>query len=87
MKVLEIRLTNLLKGVFTDMLRIGLSSNGFTHDDEFFSGVINAGITDIEISRSYYDELIGFNFNNVMKLSAKHGVNICSFHLPFAQRS
>ena len=66
------------------MLRIGLSSNGFTHDDEFFSGVINAGITDIEISRSYYDELIGFNFNNVMKLSAKHGVNICSFHLPFA---
>jgi len=66
------------------MWKIGLSSNGFEHNEEFFDGVSKAGITDIEISRSYQDETDGIDYKKLKRLSNDYGVNLWSFHLPFA---
>ena len=65
------------------MLRIGLSTNGIEHDERF-ADAIKAGITDIEISRSYQDETEVIDYKGLKKLSDVYGVNLWSFHLPFA---
>lgn len=65
------------------MLKIGLSTAGFTFTEENFKSLKNAGITNIEISRGWleYDSL---DFSEIKRLADKYGVNLWSFHLPFA---
>ncbi len=65
------------------MLEIGLSTCGFSLTDENFEGMAKAGIKHVEISRDWL-EYPDLNFNEIKRLSDTYGVNLWSFHLPFA---
>ena len=65
------------------MYRIGLSSCGYELDEASFAKLQAAGILDIEISEGFsrYPTL---DHKRVGKLAEQFGVNIWSYHLPFA---
>ena len=65
------------------MLDIGISSCGFEPIEDYFKALKEAGIKNIELSRAWteYDSL---DYDEIKHLSQKYGVNIWSFHLPFA---
>lgn len=53
------------------------------NEDDFIELAKN-GILDIEISRSNYKDYDNFDFHNIKKITDELGINIWSFHLPFA---
>ena len=65
------------------MLNIGISSCGFELTKQNFESLKSAGITHIEISRSWseYDDM---NFEEIKRLAHKYGITLWSLHLPFA---
>jgi sugar phosphate isomerase/epimerase len=64
------------------MLKLGLSSCGFTLCEENFIKLKEANIFNIEISMAL-DKIEKMDYNEVYSLSKKYGVNLWSFHLPF----
>ncbi len=66
------------------LLKVGLSTNGIEHDERLFEGLSRAGIFDVEISRSYQDETENIDYKKLKELSEAFGINLWSFHLPFA---
>lgn len=66
------------------MYRIGMSMFEMDFNEKSFNDLAKNGIFDVEISRPYYEHYKEFDFCGVEKLAEKNGVNIWSFHLPFA---
>lgn len=64
-------------------LRIGISSCDKIVDEVLFKDYQSAGITDMEVSNGN-QELNGLDFNLIKKWSTDYGVNLWSYHLPFA---
>ena len=65
------------------MYRIGLSSCGFPLNAESYAALRAAGIMDIEISLPFKD-YPDLDFQKTKTLADAYGVNLWSFHLPFA---
>lgn len=66
------------------MYRIGMSMYGMDFDEKSFNELAKNGIFDVEISRPRYEHYENFDFCGVKKTAESNGVNIWSFHLPFA---
>ena len=64
-------------------MRIGLSSCGKEVCEALFREYRNAGIDDIELCNGN-QELNDLDLNSVQKWAAGYGVNLWSYHLPFA---
>ncbi len=65
------------------MFNLGLSSCGKPLCEELFIKYKKAGIEAIEISLGI-DEYGALDFGEIKHISAKHGVELCSLHLPFS---
>lgn len=68
------------------MYRIGLSMYEMSFDEKSFNDLAKNGIFDVEISRALYDDYKEFDFCGVARSAEENGINIWSFHLPFAPR-
>ena len=68
------------------MYRIGMSMCDMEFGEKSFSELAKNGIFDVEISRPRYENYENFDFCGVKKMAEKNGINIWSFHLPFAPR-
>ncbi len=63
--------------------KLGLSTCNKALDEEFFSNCAKAGVGGIEISHTLKDYET-MDFDMLYNLSKKYGVELWSFHLPFA---
>lgn len=68
------------------MYRIGMSMFEMSFEEKSFNDLAKNGIFDVEISRPLYEHYENFDFCGVKKMAESHGINIWSFHLPFAPR-
>lgn len=66
------------------MYRIGMSMFEMSFEEKSFNNLAKNGIFDVEISRPRYEHYEKFDFCGVKKMAEKNGINIWSFHLPFA---
>lgn len=66
------------------MYRTGLSTCGFSFTDNNFAALTEAGIRDVEISRPL-EEYPWLDHRAIRALADRHGVNLWSYHLPFAE--
>lgn len=64
-------------------MKIGLSSCGFALNEESFAALRAAGIDCIEISM-YYTKHPEIDYGEAARLSARYGISLWSYHLPFA---
>lgn len=65
------------------MYKIGLSSGGFKLTEDNFLKLQKSGIEAIEISMDE-SEYCNINYAEVKDLSARYGIKLWSYHLPFA---
>ena len=65
------------------MLELGLSTCGFTPNEENFKALFEAGIKNAEISVPF-NEYPNLNHAEIKKAADKCGVTLWSYHLPFA---
>ncbi len=66
------------------MYRVGMSTCDMNMDKKSFMELAQNGIFDIEISKSDCKDYDGLDFRNIKKTAEESGINIWSFHLPFA---
>lgn len=64
------------------MFKIGLSSCDKVINEELFIKYKNAGIDVMEICTAY-DKYDTIDYKNISRLSAKYGIGLWSYHLPF----
>lgn len=66
------------------MYKIGHSINITNISEKILEEHINSGIELIEVSSSYVEECEGADFKEIYRLAKKTGIELWSFHLPFA---
>ena len=67
------------------MYRVGISSSGHPLDEAYFAALQKSSIRDLEVSMNFLD-YPGLDHKEIQRLAKAYGINLWSYHLPFAGR-